>query len=82
MRVIYGAIGAALLLGCVWYGPVSFGLFFAAVQAIMLWEFYRIMQASNYAPAIWVGVLLSICIFAVIHSVVGSSYYWGVGAAG
>lgn len=63
LRVIYGVLGAALLLGCVWYGPVTFGLFFALVQAIMLKEFYRIMRAAGYAPATWIGVLVGTLLF-------------------
>ena len=49
-------LGAALLLGCVWFSPWTFGLFFGLVQAIMLWEFYRMMRAGGYAPAVWIGV--------------------------
>ena len=63
LRVIYGVLGAALLLGCVWSGPLSFGLFFGAVQAVMLWEFYRMMRAGGYAPATWVGVGAGILLF-------------------
>lgn len=67
LRVIYGAIGAALLLGSVWYGPVTFGLFFALVQAKMLHEFYRMMKAGGYAPAFVLGLIISVLIFGAIH---------------
>ncbi|MCI1188585.1 phosphatidate cytidylyltransferase [Hymenobacter sp. DH14] len=63
LRVIYGLIGAALLLGSVWFSPVTFGLFFAFVQAVMLWEFYRMMRAGGYAPATWIGVGASLALF-------------------
>ena len=63
MRVIYGVLGAALLLGSVWFSPWTFGLFFAAVQAVMLWEFYRMMRAGGYAPATWIGVVASLLLF-------------------
>lgn len=56
LRVIWGVIGAVLLLGSVWFSPWTFGLFFAFVQAVMLWEFYRMMRAGGYAPATWIGV--------------------------
>ena len=56
LRIIYGLIGAAMLLSCVWYSPWTFGLFFAGVQAVMLKEFYRIMRAGGYAPAAWIGI--------------------------
>ena len=52
-----------LLIGCTFGGPVSFGLFFAAVQAVMLKEFYRIMRASGYRPAFWWGIVVSILSF-------------------
>ena len=63
LRVIYGVLGAALLLGSVWFSPWTFGLFFAAVQAVMLWEFYRMMRAGGYAPATWIGVFASLLLF-------------------
>ncbi|WP_310398170.1 phosphatidate cytidylyltransferase [Hymenobacter sp.] len=65
LRLIWGIIGAALLLGCVWFGPWTFGLFFGLVQAIMLWEFYRMMRAGGYAPAAWIGVGVSVYVFAI-----------------
>ena len=68
LRVIYAVLGAALLLGSVWFSPWTFGLFFAAVQAIMLWEFYRMMRAGGYAPATWIGVAMGVVIFAVTCS--------------
>ena len=64
LRVIYGLIGAALLLGSVWFSPWTFGLFFAFVQAVMLWEFYRMMRAGGYAPAAWIGLATSLLLFA------------------
>ncbi len=66
LRLIYGVIGAALLLGCVWYGPVTFGLFFGAVQAVMLKEFYRMMRAGGYKPAAWIGLVLGAYEFGTI----------------
>ena len=63
LRVIWGVIGAVLLLGSVWFSPWTFGLFFAAVQAVMLWEFYRMMRAGGYAPATWIGVTVSVFLF-------------------
>ena len=72
LRVIWGVIGAVLLLGSVWFSPWTFGLFFAAVQAIMLWEFYRMMRAGGYAPATWIGVVVSLALFG---SVLFGTYY-------
>ena len=63
LRVIWGVIGAVLLLGSVWFSPWTFGLFFAAVQAVMLWEFYRMMRVGGYAPATWIGVGASLVLF-------------------
>ena len=63
LRIVWGLIGAALLLGSVWFSPWTFGLFFAAVQAVMLWEFYRMMRAGGYAPATWIGVGASVVLF-------------------
>ena len=66
-RVIYGLIGAAMLLGSVWFSPWTFGLFFAFVQTVMLWEFYRMMRADGYAPATWIGVGASIILFGIVY---------------
>ena len=66
-RVIWASIGATMLLGSVWFSPWTFGLFFAAVQAVMLWEFYRIMRAGGHAPATWVGLGASVLMFGVFH---------------
>ncbi len=70
LRIIYGLIGAALLLGSVWFSPWTFGLFFAFVQAVMLWEFYRMMRAGGYAPATWIGVGMSLALFLGTYWVV------------
>ena len=64
--MIYGVIGAALLLGSVWFSPWTFGIFFAAVQAVMLWEFYRMMRAGGYAPATGIGLVGSLFIFVAV----------------
>ncbi|GAB3651532.1 phosphatidate cytidylyltransferase [Hymenobacter agri] len=67
LRITYGLIGAALLLGSVWFSPWTFGLFFAFVQAVMLWEFYRMMRAGGYAPATWIGIASGLIIFCLLH---------------
>jgi phosphatidate cytidylyltransferase len=72
LRVIWGVIGAVLLLGSVWFSPWTFGLFFAFVQAVMLWEFYRMMRAGGYAPATWIGVGAGLFVFCLVH--LGNSY--------
>ena len=73
LRVIYGLLGAALLLGSVWSSPLTFALFFAAVQVKMLLEFYRMMRAGGYAPATWLGVATGLLIFGSAYTTV--SYY-------
>jgi len=65
LRAIWGALAAALLFGCTFGGPISFGLFFAAVQAVMLKEFYRIMRASGYRPLALLGIVGGVVIFGV-----------------
>ena len=65
LRTIYGLLGAALLVGSVWFSPWTFGLFFAFVQAVMLWEFYRMMRAGGYAPATWIGSFAGLAIFCL-----------------
>jgi len=74
LRVIWGSIAAALLIGCTYGGPISFGLFFAAVQAVMLKEFYRIMRAAGYAPAKWIGIVAGVVIFVCIYFIT-SNYF-------
>jgi phosphatidate cytidylyltransferase len=66
LRIIYGLIGAAMLLGSVWFSPWTFGLFFAAVQAVMLWEFYRMMRAGGYRPTADLLCALSLVLFGTL----------------
>jgi phosphatidate cytidylyltransferase len=65
LRAIWGALAAVLLFGCTFGGPISFGLFFAAVQAVMLKEFYRIMRAAGYRPMALLGIVGGILLFAI-----------------
>jgi phosphatidate cytidylyltransferase len=65
-----------LLLGSVWFSSWTFGLFFAFVQAMMLWEFYRMMRAGGYAPATWIGIGTSLILFAMLHAWQGLPQYW------
>jgi phosphatidate cytidylyltransferase len=75
LRAIWGALAAALLAGCTFGGPVSFAVFFAAVQAVILKEFYRIMRASGYKPAFWIGIGIGLLVFLTINFAVGYAYY-------
>ncbi|PJJ48445.1 phosphatidate cytidylyltransferase [Hymenobacter chitinivorans DSM 11115] len=79
-RVIFGVIGAVLLLGSVWFSAWSFALFFAAVQAKMLLEFYRMMRAGGYQPAKWLGLLVSLLLFLGASCIVfGTTYLASTG---
>ncbi|GGG44151.1 phosphatidate cytidylyltransferase [Hymenobacter glacieicola] len=62
-RIIFGVIGAVLLLGSVWYSAWTFALFFGLVQMRMLWEFYRMMREVGYKPAAMLGGGLSLVLF-------------------
>jgi phosphatidate cytidylyltransferase len=65
LRAIWGALAAVLLFGCTFGGTISFGLFFAAVQAVMLKEFYRIMRAAGYKPLALLGIVSGVLIFII-----------------
>ncbi|GAB3231212.1 phosphatidate cytidylyltransferase [Hymenobacter seoulensis] len=65
-RILFGVIGAVLLLGSVWYSAWTFALFFGVVQMRMLWEFYRMMRHAGYKPAALFGGSLSLVLFAGI----------------
>ncbi|WP_254244293.1 phosphatidate cytidylyltransferase [Hymenobacter sp. BRD128] len=73
--MIWGALAAALLIGCTFGGPISFAVFFAAVQAVILKEFYRIMRASGYRPASWIGGIIGVLIFCWVHLLTGFWHY-------
>ncbi|MBO0359509.1 phosphatidate cytidylyltransferase [Hymenobacter sp. BT186] len=62
-RLLFGVLGAVLLLGSVWYSAWSFALFFGAVQMRMLWEFYRMMRHAGYKPAALLGGGISLVLF-------------------
>ncbi|WP_133271238.1 phosphatidate cytidylyltransferase [Hymenobacter radiodurans] len=74
-RIIFGAIGAALLFGCIWYSAWSFAVFFALVQAKMLLEFYRMMRKTGYAPVAAMGVGVSVLLFMGVHLIAGAGHY-------
>ncbi|MGI4760141.1 MAG: phosphatidate cytidylyltransferase [Janthinobacterium lividum] len=80
LRAIWGALAAALLIGCTFGGPISFALFFAAVQAVILKEFYRIMRAQGYRPASWAGGVAGVAVFISVFLVCFSNamYLHGV----
>nr|WP_246399051.1 phosphatidate cytidylyltransferase [Hymenobacter luteus] len=63
-RILFGAIGAVLLLGSVRYSAWTFALFFGVVQMRMLWEFYRMMREVGYKPAALLGGGISVLLFA------------------
>ena len=65
LRVIWATLAAALLIGCTFGGPISFALFFAAVQAVILKEFYRIMRVSGYQPGAGIGIVAGCIIFGI-----------------
>jgi phosphatidate cytidylyltransferase len=65
LRAIWGALAAALLFGCTFGGPISFGVFFVAVQAVILKEFYRIMRTAGYKPAAGIGIVAGCIIFGI-----------------
>jgi phosphatidate cytidylyltransferase len=75
LRAIWGALAAVLLIGCTFGGPISFAVFFAAVQAVILKEFYRIMRASEVKPAFWLGIVVGLLIFLAINFAVGYAVY-------
>jgi len=75
LRAIWGALAAALLASCTFGGPIPFAVFFAAVQAVILKEFYRIMRASGHKPAFWIGIVIGLLIFLTINFAVGYAYY-------
>lgn len=68
-RLLFGVIGAVMLLGCVWYSVWTFAAFFGLVQMRMLWEFYRMMRVAGYKPAALLGGGISLLIFAGILGV-------------
>jgi phosphatidate cytidylyltransferase len=79
-RVVFGLIGAAMLLGSIWYSAWTFALFFGAVQMRMLWEFYRMMREAGYKPAALLGGGISLVIFASLFLVqTGATTATGLG---
>ena len=65
-RLIFGVLGAVVLLGSVWYSAWTFALFFAVVQVKMLLEFYRMMRQAGYKPAAMLGGSISVLLFASV----------------
>ncbi len=82
-RVVFGLIGAAMLLGSIWYGAWTFALFFGAVQMRMLWEFYRMMREAGYKPAALLGGAISGLLFLglfILSQILAKQSLDGLGA--
>lgn len=77
-RIIFGVIGAAMLLFCVWYSIWTFAVFFGLVQAKMLMEFYRMMRDVGFKPAGVLGLAISLLLFS---SILGLMYFNNLAAA-
>ncbi|MBD2713600.1 phosphatidate cytidylyltransferase [Microvirga sp. STR05] len=69
-RILFGLIGAAMLLVSIWYSAWTFAAFFAVMQVRMLWEFYRMMREAGYKPAALLGSGISGLIFVGVFAVV------------
>ncbi|UOR04766.1 phosphatidate cytidylyltransferase [Hymenobacter aerilatus] len=74
-RILYGVLGAVVLLFCIWYSAWTFAVFFGLVQMRMLWEFYRMMRKAGYKPAALLGGGISLMLFGAIYLVADAHHY-------
>jgi len=68
-RIIAGVLGAAVLIGAIYWSEWSFFVIFLLIMSFSLWEFYTILEKANFKPtkklAIGVGILMFSGIFFV-----------------
>jgi len=61
-RIIAGVLGAAVLIGAIYWSEWSFFVIFLLIMSFSLWEFYAILEKANFKTmkllAVGVGVLI------------------------
>ena len=61
-RIIAGVLGAAVLIGAIYWSEWSFFVIFLLIMSFSLWEFYTILEKANFKTmkllAVGVGVLI------------------------
>ncbi|HXB42330.1 MAG TPA: phosphatidate cytidylyltransferase [Bacteroidia bacterium] len=57
-RTVSAAVFVVLLLGCVWFHPISFIAFFSVVGFIGLYEFYKLANKVDKKPVGFLGYIL------------------------
>ncbi|MBC7487773.1 MAG: phosphatidate cytidylyltransferase, partial [Cytophagaceae bacterium] len=80
LRIIFGLIGAALVVTGVFYSEWTFLLLFGSICGISLAEFFHLLHLSklylNRVFAVAIGVLLFLINYLVQNNTIPSSYYY------
>ncbi|MGB3949151.1 MAG: phosphatidate cytidylyltransferase [Bacteroidia bacterium] len=63
-RALTGAVFVTVLLGCTYWGQVSFAVLFFIITILGVWEFYGLAEKTNAQPQKLFGTLVSASIFA------------------
>ncbi len=62
-RALTALVFVLVLIGCVWYGHVTFSLLFLFFTIAGLWEFYTISRLGENNPQKYFGIVLGVAIF-------------------
>jgi phosphatidate cytidylyltransferase len=80
LRIIFGLIGAALVVAGVWYNEWTFLILFGLICGISLTEFFHLLAKSNMplnkSFAVATGLLLFVINYLVQNNTLPSSYYY------
>ena len=83
-RAISGAIFVAIVVGCIWWQPISLSLLLAIIAIGGLLEFYRLAKKANVAPQAPTGVLVAVTLLAThvgtVHFGLDAKWQWLVAA--
>ena len=64
-RLITGVIFLAVLISCIVYSQWTFAVLFAIIDALALWEFYRIGRQGGYKPLAIYGTAVGLVAFVL-----------------
>jgi phosphatidate cytidylyltransferase len=77
-RIIAGVLGAAVLIGAIYWSEWSFFVIFLLIMSFSLWEFYTILEKANFKTTKYLAVAIGILIFGGIFWVQKNEMFFNV----
>jgi phosphatidate cytidylyltransferase len=73
-RIIWGLLGAFILLGLIWAGGIWFTLIIGAFATLGVLEYAQLLKKQNLRPQTEVMILISLLLLTFIH--ITAYHYW------